>query len=119
LILLQSLEPGTKLITSWHKVVLAQTERSLGRGLEILTMAERTHAQLGHPGGFAVFSGPETANNQATSQQFAFYFSPVAAGHCMEALVPLGVTKCERPNRNEPGFGLAYGEGSRSWDLLD
>ena len=107
------------LVTSWHKVVLAQTEESLGRGSQILAMAERTHDRLGHPGGFAIFVGPESADNQDRVRQFAFYFSPVAASHCMEELVPFGVTKCERPNRNESGFGLAYGEGSRSWDLLD
>lgn len=91
----------------------------MGRGLQIVTMAERTHEHLGRPGGFAVFVGPEPDDSQDTGHQFAFYFSPVAAAHCMEELVPLGVTKCERPNRNEPGFGLVYGEGSWSWDLLD
>lgn len=107
------------MITSWYKIVVLRREESLGRGLQILAMAERIHEHLGYPGGFAIFVGPESADGQHEGEQCAIYFSPVAASLCMAKLVPFGLTKCERPNRNESGFGLAYGEGSRSWDLLD
>jgi hypothetical protein len=81
-------------------------------------MAERVHDDLGKPGGFAVFVGTMSVDDQ-DGNSFALYFSPVAAAHCMESLIPLGAAACERPSRGEPGFGLAFGEGSPSWDLLD
>lgn len=103
---------------SWYRVVLPRTERSLSLGLQLISMAERMHEQLGRPGGFAVFIGVDAADDEDRNL-IELYFSPVAAMHCMESLASLDVSRCERPKRDGPGFGLVYGEGSSAWDLLD
>jgi hypothetical protein len=87
--------------------------------LDIVQLALDIDEKAGHPEGFAIFSGWDFGDDNA-STSFVLYFSPVASPLCATALPAKSLTSCVRPDQDEQGLGLAYAglQGLRSWDLL-
>lgn len=103
----------------WHKLVFPLlSSNPAQQAFTITALAQNIDEQAGNPKGFAIFSGWEFGEDNASTNS-VLYFSPVAASLCANAIAqPL--IPCEKPDQNEEGFGLAYGDlqGPSSWDLL-
>jgi hypothetical protein len=107
-------------VTSWHKLAFSlSAQEPVKVALDIARLAIEVDEKAGYPEGFAVFSGWDFGDDNA-STSFVLYFSPVASPLMRTALPLKSLMPCEKPDRDEQGLGLAYGslQGSRSWDLL-
>jgi len=104
----------------WHKLMFPLSgQEPVKVAVDISVLAFEVDEKAGHPGGFAIFSGWDFGEDNA-STSFVPYFSPVASPLCAPVLSPKSLTPCEKPDRDEHGLGLAYTglQGWRSWDLL-
>ncbi len=104
----------------WHKLTFSLSgQEPVKVAVDISLLAFEVDEKAGYPEGFAIFSGWEFGEDNA-STSFVLYFSPVASPLCATALSPKSLTPCEKPDRDEHGLGLAYTrlQGWRSWDLL-
>jgi hypothetical protein len=105
---------------SWHQLAFQLSgQEPVKVALDITLLAIEVDEKAGHPEGFAIFSGWDFGEDNA-SMSFVLYFSPVASPLCATALPRRSLTPCEKPDPDEQWLGLAYGslQGSRSWDLL-
>jgi hypothetical protein len=104
----------------WHKLTFSLSgQEPVKVALDITRLALDIDLKAGHPEGFAIFSGWDFGEDNATTS-FVLYFSPVASPLLRTALPLKSLTPCEQPDRDEGWLGLAYSsvQGSRSWDLL-
>lgn len=115
-----TLSPMSAADNGWHKLTFSLSgQEPVKVAVDISLLAFEVDEKAGHPEGFAIFSGWEFGEDNA-STSFVLYFSPVASPLCATALSPKSLTPCEKPDRDEHGLGLAYTrlQGWRSWDLL-
>jgi hypothetical protein len=95
----------------WHKILLNAPEYRTA----LLTIVQRIDHIADNPQDFAVFSDTEVNDG---IEVFAYYFSPVAAKHCLPYLAQFSPTPCDKPLGDlDSGFELAYGS-PKAWDLL-